>query len=489
MREWGLMGKQVSQDDSAGVMQATSGGTVGAHSDEPMTSFLVAPSTDSQFNRVRLGLIPKACWSVEDIRFAFDSSFVDADLSTANIETPQDIRAEFIELSKLLGDHPRCPLSIFGHADPVGSDDYNKALSGRRATAIYALLLFNSDPNGSVALWSRLAREESWGPNQRNVMQQLTGSPAAVSMDQLIGLYMKSLCGDAPPLTKADFLARGADVDGKGDIQGCSEFNPRILFSREKQTQFDQAKSKNDKAFLDERNRQNAPNRRVTVLIFRKGSVVEPSSWPCPTVKEGKAGCEKRLWSDADSRRNTHLPGIDRKFTETKDTFACRFYQRLTINSPCEHVMQRFSVRLYDPSGAFIAGAPYRLEMSENRIRSGVADFEGFIHGYSASLPLTCPLYWGMPSTNSDENPAYTFRLEVCIQPSFDQQDEVDVRLSNLGCSYEQDQQGNLKAFQAQYGQTRGLRQDGVLDEPTLASIREIHDGCDDHLGAQEVAS
>jgi len=33
-------------------------------------------------------------------------------------------------------DHPACPLSVFGHADPVGSDDYNKALSGRRAMAV-----------------------------------------------------------------------------------------------------------------------------------------------------------------------------------------------------------------------------------------------------------------------------------------------------------------------------------------------------------------
>ena len=41
--------------------------------------------------------------------------------------------------------HPDAPVSIFGHADPVGNDDYNKKLSGRRAMAVYGILTRNAD--------------------------------------------------------------------------------------------------------------------------------------------------------------------------------------------------------------------------------------------------------------------------------------------------------------------------------------------------------
>jgi hypothetical protein len=41
-------------------------------------------------------------------------------------------------------------LSIFGHADPTGQDPYNKDLSGRRAKAVYGLLIRDT------ALWEEL---------------------------------------------------------------------------------------------------------------------------------------------------------------------------------------------------------------------------------------------------------------------------------------------------------------------------------------------
>ena len=87
---------------------------------------------------------------------------------------------------------------------------------------------------------------------------------------------MQKLCPSDLKLTKKDFLAQGADGGGKGDFQGCSEFNPVLIFSQEKQEKFDQAKQKNDKPTLAGRNAQNAPNRRVMVLMFRKGSRIDP---------------------------------------------------------------------------------------------------------------------------------------------------------------------------------------------------------------------
>ena len=124
-------------DDQKGVIHAaTDGGVSGEHAAAEPFQFLVGPTTTDQFNTARLRLIPIACWRVDDVRFAFDSSFVNADTDPDN---PNDIRSELRHLLDLVHDHPGAPLSVFGYADPVGSNDYNKLLIGRRAMAIYAL--------------------------------------------------------------------------------------------------------------------------------------------------------------------------------------------------------------------------------------------------------------------------------------------------------------------------------------------------------------
>src|SRR5690349_19799138 len=105
----------------------------------------VAPSVGSEFNLVRSFLLPKACFKVEDAHFAFDSSFL----------TPSDFNVK--PLKELLDKHPGCKLSVFGHADPTGDDNYNKALSGRRASAVYGLLVRD------VALWEKLHDHASGG--------------------------------------------------------------------------------------------------------------------------------------------------------------------------------------------------------------------------------------------------------------------------------------------------------------------------------------
>jgi len=115
---------------------------------------LVGSATGSEHNRIRAAIIPVACWRLEDLRFEFDSSFI----------TP-GIRAELEHLAQLVKDHPPpsksngkpgCPLSVFGHADATGDDDYNKQLSGRRAMAIYALL--TRDTN----LWGEALKSAVW---------------------------------------------------------------------------------------------------------------------------------------------------------------------------------------------------------------------------------------------------------------------------------------------------------------------------------------
>jgi hypothetical protein len=339
------------------IHNTSEGGVSGKHPDADPLQFLLGTSTTDQFNTLQLPLRPAFCWKVEDIRFEFDSSFVTfntdgspgpatnpSDPTSDPIAAPQkksdDIRDELKILAGLVNKNKGCPLSVFGHADPVGPavdpDGYNKALSGRRATAIYALLISGTQLQTAVGLWQQIANEEHWGNNQRNVMQQATSLPAGTAMGTLISSYLPKICPPELKLGPQDFLAQGAGSDGKGDYQGCSSFNPLIIFSQAKEDSFAAGKNDQDQTVYDARNLANAPNRRVLVLIFPKGSKVDPDKWPCPSVKGDKSGCIKRFWSDGQARRSNRLPYEDRRFDETQDTFGCRFYHRLTDKSPCE---------------------------------------------------------------------------------------------------------------------------------------------------------
>jgi hypothetical protein len=316
----------------------------------PVEPFLVAPTFASDRNVYRAQLIPVACWRVDNIRFEFDSSFV-----------KPEIARELALLAGIMKKHPGAPLSIFGHADPVGSDDYNKKLSGRRAIAIYATLTRRSD------LWEKLYndKDDHWGlksvqtmlstlgydpgntkgtPSatttqavrdfQEDIGLTKDGDPGPDTRSMLFPAYMDKACVDESGATfqlqPSDFLARGADPDGKGDYQGCSEFNPVLMFSEAENKKYSSPAKKLD------RDAANAPNRRVVIFLFRKGSVVSPEKWPCPRATDGVEGCTKRFWSDYDLRRGFQKE--HREYPVTHDTFACRFYDRIAWKSPCETV-------------------------------------------------------------------------------------------------------------------------------------------------------
>lgn len=347
----------------AGVKRSHSG----AISSRRFLPLLVAPSADGKVsNAIQQGLTPVACFTVAAPGFDFDSSLL---LPT--------MAPEFAKLAALLGNFPEHPLSVFAHADPTGSDDYNKELAGRRALSVYGLL--RKDP----AVWEKLftsaskAKGDDWTQKQLLVMLSAlpsaeTGAPyfdgaptasktaasdAAIRAFQtdnglkvdgiagpatrakLFELYMDFLTGtssgtgpeaasstDAPPFpVLADrFLGRGADADGKGDYQSCGEFNPALVLSTEEQKTLNK----------EDRDHENAASRRVVIYFFELGTEIEVAKWPCPTVKESGAACRKRFWSDADKRRAAGE--ARRTFDVSADTFACRFYQRIAGGSPCE---------------------------------------------------------------------------------------------------------------------------------------------------------
>ncbi len=320
-------------------MEVTSNSGIAAlHPAREEAPIPVAPTDRGKLNTITLPLSPIACWRVEDINFEFASS-IPSPTVELGLKHLAQVMDEATKQDRPDVKEPN-PISIFGHADPVGDDELNKGLAGRRAQAIYGLLIRD------VTFWEDLFQHphpyDNWDKKALQVMlDHVTGTPGqstaehqrnAAKRKQLFTDYMNKIVPAelAPIDRKKGFLARGADAGGKGDFQGCSEFNPNMIFSQAEEQKFAAAADKT------ERNNDNRINRRVMVLIFRKGSKVDPAKWPCPRAKEGSAGCRKRFFPDGNQRRSAHLPN-DRRLHEKKaETFACRFYERITDRSPCE---------------------------------------------------------------------------------------------------------------------------------------------------------
>lgn len=341
----------------------------------------VAPSTGEEFNTIQPQLITVGCAQVPDHQFEFDSSVI----------MPSADKC-FRKLIRLVKAKPGCPLSVFGHADSVGRDAYNKRLSGRRALAVYAVLIRDPDL-WEDKLYKKPAGGDRWGTRSIQIFLNAVGYPPGpingemnketrdaveafqsahddLTVDRdpgpktrrrLFEVYMDMLCTDGRgqpyKVEKTDFIARGSDPDGKGDYQGCGEFNPVLLFSQQEQDEFEKEENQ------DARNEANAPNRRVLVYLFKKGIHVDPDRWPCPRAKEDGQRCRERFWSDGETRRSTLLPDARREFEDTEDTFSCRFYHGLAAYSPCEAALKLWVLRLQvdGPEGKRIALAGRRF--------------------------------------------------------------------------------------------------------------------------------
>lgn len=510
----------MAQDDSGTIHSSSGGGVAGKHPPADKPQRLVGPATSDEFNTANFPPHVVACFRVDDIRFAFNSSFVTVDAANGS----NDIRVELRLLVDLIKEYPGSPLSVFGHADPVGSDTYNKALSGRRATVVYALLISTTDPGTAVSMWQGVARTENWGSDQRASMQSFTELPAGTSDADLFKAYMQKLVPRDLKLSKHDFLAQGADSGGKGDYQGCSEFNPVLIFSTRRNNQFANDQDKTA------RNDANAPNRRVMVLLFEKGSKVDPSKWPCPRATEGIAGCQKRFWANGEQRRSTRLPDQDRTFGDKTDalkgTFACRFYERLlTDKSPCEGTIT-VKIRLFDPQARPLPFAPCLITQQGQAPQPSRASGappgpppapgspppaagkeDAYVTFQVQQLPATVNLKWSRAKSTEKTNAPppqvwkdkqkvgdgyeyengykYEFEMDVTIDIPKDDQTASSPRLKNLGYVQFAQDTDNIKAFQTDYKPRFGnIVVDGTLNAPTVDAIKTTHDNCDPVLKA-----
>jgi hypothetical protein len=330
---------------------------------------IVAPTQDSRadaHNTVRQELVIVGCANLKETNFAFDSSVVDPKAQKG-----------FRSLAVLLQKHVGSPMTIFGHADPTGQGDvstrlhYNHILSERRARAIFAVLVRDT------SIWEKLftnqegALGDVWGPKSLQLMHEALGDTSPIvntpaARATLFARYMDFLRGapsSTPPfpsLTPNDFLGRGKQ---KATLQGCSSFNPQLLMSKAEQKLFDK-----DPAQKDARNSANEPNRRVVIYLFAKGTVIDPSRWPCPAIAEREGACTARQWSNGEARRTTLFEQHRRRFGRAvplpqrtlvpanptlademgveETTFGCRFYHGVALHSPCERDLKMWAITL-----------------------------------------------------------------------------------------------------------------------------------------------
>lgn len=438
-----------------------------------------APSTAKEKNTVRMELTPVACWRLNHGRFAFGSSFL-----------LPEAAGEFTKLFQIRAQHAGAPLSVFGHADPVGDDAFNKQLSGRRAMSVYAVI--TRDIDRWESLYTNPLGGDCWTDTEVDAMLASLGYTAGTRSDRvrafqqadgtltadgvcgpktrskLFPKYMDFLCRDlsgAPwKLTAGDFLAQGADAGRKGDVQGCSEFNPVLVFSQSENTDFNKPENKT------KRDEENSVNRRVTILLFEKGTVIPPSKWPCPATAEGTTGCVKRFWSDADKRRNPQ--GERRFFDKTHDTFACRFYHRLTETSPCEAAgggRTWVQIQLLDAEHQPRPNAPYKITAAGETL-TGEADGSG---KFLKILPLGS-------SEAFLESGGNRFNLKLEPLPPVEDNMGLKIRLVNLGyacgeidASINTETEGALRSFQALHK----LEETGEPNAATRDKVKSVYGG------------
>jgi hypothetical protein len=416
---------------------------------------------------------------MDDVRFDFDSSFI-----------RPEAKRELAMLADIAATVPDSPLSLFGHADQVGTEAYNKALSGRRARAMYGLVVRDLD------VWEQLYTQpfgsDSWGERSVRTMlstvtSPVTGSPydpsaglvaaarsyqldRGLTADGIVGPvtrralfadYMDALCnGDALRFPPSRFLGGGGG--GKADCQGCSELNP-VLVPSASETATLEAPSRRD-----ERNATYAPNRRVVAFFFDPSTVFDKGLWPCPTADESAAGCERRLW--AKGRAHLQPGATERLYEETLDTFACRFYQRLALRSPCEGASRIivFSLRLLNRRMQPLPNVPFRVEHG-TQSADGITDADAFLRVRVLARPAAIVVSWCDPTDPTYPPGELPFTRKVWVDVG--EGPEADARrLENLGY-VEDDMQVNVRHFQ----QNQGLPVTGKLDD-IRAELRSVHD-------------
>lgn len=349
---------------------------------------------------------PTACVKLDNDRFSFDSSFPHAEMS---VDLPRlfEMRPPGTDGDKI---------AIFAHADPTGSDEYNKVLSGRRAKAVYGLLTRNPE------LWDQLHQQpfegDHWGieslydclahlgydpgpvrgratkeyENAMHAFEDASGLPRTMRRQTRLALfaaYMDALVGARPGEPRAyapeDFVGEGKEPDHRGAFQGCGERNPSMVVSKQEDAEL--AKPANHK----QRNRVQAANRRVLIFLYAKEDVRDMSLWECPSAKAGPSACDKVAWSNKKERLT---PGAKRREVRLEGkTFGCKFYDFTARISPCEALKGTLKIWLMDRDRQRMPNAHYRVELGRV-VRRGTASDDGLLVEENVPMLPSARLAW-----------------------------------------------------------------------------------------------
>ena len=446
--------------DSEDVIQhASDAGTVASQSVKPPQPFRVAPTTGSEFNVLAQDLTPVACISLNDIAFEFDSSFVKPRVKDIDVATILKFIPILRQRHRTACGQP--PLaSVFGHADPTGTVEYNKQLSGRRATAVYGLLTHRSD------LWLNLYNDPFGGDDWKkarvaDTMRNHVGEGAPTAVDELIQVYMALLC--PTKLEKTDFLGRG-QAGGKADLQGCGKFNPVMVFSKDEAQRYSRPENHQD------RDSENQINRRVVIYFFRGSILLDPSQWQCPRALEDASGCRPRFFVNGDQRQSPAAK--HRVFPTVKDTFGCRFYDRIAHDSPCESPAGRrryLRILVRDVTGEAIVNENYRLEIDGVLISTDadLTDGRGMVRKEISWEATT-----GVLTVRT-----HVWEIKIETPPPHSEEAGARVRLANLG--YFPDAAGpddaGLCYSYWDFQHANQIDRTAELDDPTVGKLDQIH--------------
>ncbi len=240
------------------------------------------------------------CAKVNGVCFEFDKSFV----RPAIVD---DLR----KLQEKVTKYPDARIMIFGHSDKVGSDEYNKKLSERRARSVYAFITDDADA------WEALYNEEKWGIKAiQAILKDMGGNYDPGPVDGIKGpkteTAIKNYQGDkgltvdgiAGPITRkklfTEYMTSKHDVELTPDQfmdpkhMGCGEFN-----------------------LMKDTPNAYEPSRRVTFFLFHKDRPLK--SIPCK--ENDLVPCKKQI--SQPQHRN-------------RETFKCSFYDSIAQKCPCE---------------------------------------------------------------------------------------------------------------------------------------------------------
>lgn len=402
-----------------------------------LTSEAVDPDEPDSPRVVAVGSLP-------GVTFATDSAFV-----------RPSVVEELKALESLARAHPTAKISIFGHADAVGDELYNKKLSERRAWSVYAFVVDDAEA------WETLYQhgDEAWGaPVLSQILSDLGHEGALeVAMRSFRGLPDGApVSNDAAFRTElfAAYMSdkkRGIDLPRSRFLEpgymGCGEYN-----------------------LLEAASGASDTNRRVTFVFF------DPDQVPVfPCAFADIAPCQQQLAAPGERNR---------------ETFRCAFFDEHAreISTPTnDDDPDAVVLRFYRADGTFIPNASWCLYGPSGEER-GSADAQG-VSLLSADLGQgRYTITWHDPKVELfDHDHHYGCEVHFGIVPESLNPDCSLRRLHNLGYHDDHSLEARTERFQRDYqeqAKTHGLAltPTGALDTPTIEMVRRAHNTCTDDL-------